>query len=208
MGYQVRVSPTGAGFTAFDALSDLEAFPASVLVTGLLVFVTALGSYWSYAPSSTATPDGVSVVAANGGGNWIAEVAVVGMSGNSKAGVDANSLTRGPLYDPWWTFAAPNLACKVYAPDEVNSAGFIDGALVNPYADAPAGGLLAASMATPPGVSGNLTFSRIMKTSSTLGNPAATVVLIIYDAALSVVLASQVCVLTNAATILLLSQER
>ena len=40
MGYQVRVSPPGVGFTEFDTLADLAAFNAAVLVAGLLVYVS------------------------------------------------------------------------------------------------------------------------------------------------------------------------
>lgn len=113
---------------------------------------------------------------------------------NGLAATEASSLTRMTLADPWWQLIAPASAPKVLAIDEVD-APYVDGALVNPYADAPAAAFLSAFVVPPPGAVGALTFTRQMKLSTTLADPAATMVLAIYDSAGAVKLASTVCVL-------------
>jgi hypothetical protein len=58
---------SGGGGTVAADVAALGALPATV---GGLVFVTTLLCYWHKNPASTLTPDGITVVAATGGGNW------------------------------------------------------------------------------------------------------------------------------------------
>ena len=124
MGYQVRVSPTGAGFTAFDTIADLAAFPTAPLVSGLLVYVSSPKSFWQLDPTSTETPDppNNSVVAATGGGNWllrdgkglVATVSVLAFG----AVADAETLTDGVLVT-----GTPNLTTLASTPFKASDVG-------------------------------------------------------------------------------------
>lgn len=64
--------PSGIGAIPFATPALLSASSTNTLQAGALAWVTYQGG-WRYQPTSTATPDGKTVVAASNGGNWIRE---------------------------------------------------------------------------------------------------------------------------------------
>lgn len=178
---------------ALTALAPTVAYPTGTT----LAYVQSTKSTWQLDTGSTLTPDGVTVVAASaaaGGGNWI--LLQGGQYGSFSSPVDSSTLARSSIVDFSWQqlgWYVP-IAC-----DDEAFGGYLDGCLVNAYANAPTNARLGQIVCVPPGT-GGLTLTRTMRTAASLGNPAATVVLAIYDVTGTTPLASKVCALTAVET--------
>ena len=102
----------------YDTPAELSAVDTSSISTGYTAIVRYQGA-WSYAPDSTATPDGETVVAAQGGGAWVRLLAV-GYPGaldvpewfvDSRNGDDANNcVVAGAATAPGGEGACADLA--------------------------------------------------------------------------------------------------
>jgi hypothetical protein len=68
--YPEPISPGAIAQTSFTNLAALELFDARGQPHGRIIFVESLKAYWSFNPSGTLTPDGITVVSALGGGQW------------------------------------------------------------------------------------------------------------------------------------------
>ena len=62
------------GQVAVNDLSELSTFTFSGISDGFLVYVIDLRCPWELVRESTATPDGITVIAAIGGGNWLQDI--------------------------------------------------------------------------------------------------------------------------------------
>lgn len=194
VGIQGPPGPVAANLASLSALATL---PSAPYPNGTVVYVTATKSYWQLDTASTLTPDGATVIAATGAtGNWVL-LLPYGQAASKLLPAELNTMVRGPINDPMWAIAIPGTGPKVQINDEANGL-YGDGALVNPYADAPSGSYLMQLFAAPPGAT-SLTINRQRKTSTTLGNPAATVMDLICDGSGNA-LASNPHVLSAAAT--------
>lgn len=65
---QAKLAALGLSFVNGSALSAQSSVG---MVPGQTAYVQSFGAYWSYQPTSTLTPDGSTVLAASGGGNWL-----------------------------------------------------------------------------------------------------------------------------------------
>lgn len=188
--------PTGS----VDSLAAVNAASTALTGTGVRPFFPA-GTYNLSAPPTV--PIDVRPIigaGANFTGAGGPTMAAYGQAqhGSRVAPIDVATLSRADLSDPTWAIVVPSQAPKVAQLDEANGS-YLDGCLVNPYGDAPAQACFASYVVAPPGTTA-LTHTRSLKTSATLGNPAATVVLAIYDSTGATKLASTACVLTSTAT--------
>lgn len=66
-----ETGPTGPGFVSFPDAATLAAFASAPELEGTLAFVETFKSYYSLDKLSTTVPNGVTVVSATGGGNWL-----------------------------------------------------------------------------------------------------------------------------------------
>jgi hypothetical protein len=61
----------GGTIPSFANVAALAAFPSASQPFGQLAFVQTVQAYWTYTPGATETPDGITIINALGGGQWI-----------------------------------------------------------------------------------------------------------------------------------------
>jgi len=114
MPAELRLSPSGpprlAGGDYDYSVLNLTALAAVPASKPSLYWVWSLLCYWKRNPTSTLVPDGITVIAAVGGGNWERIVDTTAVTGCQK---DSGSLTQSPatmrqpvqrlalLFAPW-----------------------------------------------------------------------------------------------------------
>jgi hypothetical protein len=84
--------------------ASLSAAPSGTLLQGSMAFVQSLGAYFSLQPSDVETPNGVTILAALGGGNWIRALQGTVQAVNAVSSSNASAL---PAANPLVFTSAP-----------------------------------------------------------------------------------------------------
>ena len=128
---------TSASITSVANIAALEALPTTGLPSGQFAFVRTVGAYWTLQTASALTPDGITIVPAAGGGQWIRTVSGVQEDAlqttawfvNGSTGNDENP---GTSLLPLATFQEIARRMGTWEPDIENIDVVIHGDLIQP----------------------------------------------------------------------------
>jgi hypothetical protein len=176
-----------------------QTFTDSLDLTSLY-FSSGTTFYFSFQMPATGANLTLSSSVTDGNNNYLANVQIrsvpgvqTGLTGLSP--IDPNSLIIGDLSSLDWQRVAPLSAPTVRSNDTAIFAPYLDGANVNPYADAPTGAFLGALVVAPPGAT-SMTFS-----IPVVAGTGGTVVLAAYDTTGTALQAKSVVTPTSAVAV-------
>ena len=149
--------PPGPVAASVVNAAALTATLTATFLAGTQAYVQSLKSTYYYDPTSAATPDNVTVIAAQGGGNWVLVAATSAAAippGVTPFVFDPSSIVPGGLDGAAWRMLYPSLAPTIRRFGGTDVHGYTTLVEVNKERTATVGGMLARPFTLPPTCTG------------------------------------------------------